>query len=56
LENTPDYYARRCEKERELAAAATDPQIAKIHAELAEHYEMLIALSHGSNGKSVDHE
>lgn len=49
MENTPDYYARRGKKERELAAAAQDPQIAKIHAELAEHYEMLVALSNGSN-------
>jgi len=44
LENTPEYYARRCAKERELAAAAKDPQIAKIHEELAEHYEILLSL------------
>lgn len=49
MENTPEYYARRCKKERELAAAAHDPEIAKIHEELAEHYEMLIALSQRPN-------
>ena len=54
MENTPDYYARRGKKERELAAAAQDPQIAKIHAELAEHYEMLVALSGGSNDNHLN--
>ena len=45
MENSPEYYARRGNKEREMAEAARDPQIAKIHQELAEHYEMLVALS-----------
>ena len=54
MENTPEYYARRRDKERELAAAAQDPQIAKIHAELAEHYDMLVSLSQNPDGKGLN--
>lgn len=54
MENTPEYYARRRDKERELAAAAQDPQIAKIHAELAEHYDMLVSLSQSPDGKGLN--
>ena len=53
MENTPEYYARRRDKERELAAAALDPQIAKIHEELAEHFDMLVSLSQSPEGKGL---
>ena len=39
--NSTDYYERRERKERTLAAAAADPQIAAIHLEMAERYAML---------------
>lgn len=41
LDNTKEYYAGRCKKAREMASAAHDQTIAKIHEELADHYEAL---------------
>jgi hypothetical protein len=38
-----EYYRRRAREERALAEAAANPDAAKAHAELAEHYEGLIA-------------
>ena len=35
------YYAERARAERELSERATDPQIAAIHAELADRYEKM---------------
>ena len=40
-QNTPEYYARREQQERELAAAALDPTIKAIHLDLAERYAAL---------------
>ncbi len=39
--NTQAYYEYRAEKARILAAAAIDPQIATIHLEMAERYDLL---------------
>ena len=36
--NTAEYYGRREQAERALAAKAIDPAIAKIHLELASRY------------------
>jgi len=33
-----DYYAKREQKERQMAARTTDPQVARIHRELADRY------------------
>lgn len=41
--NTQGYYECRACKARELAAAATDPKIAAIHAEMAARYDALAA-------------
>ena len=40
--NALEHYQRREQKERILAAAAIDPAIAAIHAEMADHYSDLI--------------
>ena len=37
-----DYYRSRAAQERELAAAATSPEAAKAHEELARCYEILV--------------
>ena len=37
-----EYYVRRSAKERKLAKLASDPKVAKVHSELAEHYERLV--------------
>jgi hypothetical protein len=37
-----EYYRRRAREERALAEAATNPDVARAHAELAGHYEGLI--------------
>lgn len=37
-QNDPEYYAARERQARELAAAATDPQIKRIHLDMAERY------------------
>ncbi|WP_158511728.1 hypothetical protein [Sphingobium sp. TKS] len=34
------YFARRAKTARELASEATDPAISKIHADMAEEYEI----------------
>lgn len=39
---TTDYYAKREQQERELAASATDPSIAAIHLDMAERYAKLV--------------
>lgn len=39
--NTTTYYRRREERERGLAAAALNPDIAAIHRELADRYQQL---------------
>ena len=41
MDNTQDYYAGRCRKAREMASAAADQSIAKIHEEMADRYEGL---------------
>ena len=41
MDNTQEYYAGRCKKAREMASAAQDYSIAKIHEEMAERYEWL---------------
>lgn len=41
--NAPSYYRLRARQARELAAAAADPKIAAIHAEMAEQYDTLAA-------------
>ncbi len=41
LDDIQEYYAGRCEKAREMASAAESKLIAKIHQEMAEHYEGL---------------
>jgi hypothetical protein len=35
------YYEQRAAKSREMAAAAIDPNIAAIHLEMAERYDLL---------------
>lgn len=37
------YYRARAEKERALAAQAKDVAIRKVHAEMAQRYDMLVA-------------
>ena len=37
-----EYYRQRAREERALAAAAANPEAAKAHAELADHYEALV--------------
>ena len=39
--NSIEYYLSREQRERELAAAATSPAIAKIHLDLATRYSRL---------------
>jgi len=41
--NSREYYLRREHQERILADAAQDPDISKIHAEMAEEYAQLAA-------------
>ena len=42
--NDIEYYRRRAISEREAANAASQPNIAAIHLELAEHYEAIVRL------------
>lgn len=42
-ENTTEYYLKREQQERELAAAANDPNIKNIHLEMADQYATLAA-------------
>lgn len=42
-ENTIDYYLKREQQERELAAAANDSNIKNIHLEMADKYATLAA-------------
>jgi hypothetical protein len=42
-ENTTEYYLKREQQERELAAAANDSNIKNIHLEMAEKYAALAA-------------
>jgi len=37
-----DYYRRRAREERAIAEAATNPEIAKVHLDLAKGYEALV--------------
>lgn len=37
-----DYYRRRAREERAIAAAADNPEIAKVHLDLAIGYEALV--------------
>ncbi|MBI0477407.1 hypothetical protein DC429_18880 [Arthrobacter sp. TPD3018] len=39
---TTDYYVKREQQERELAASAADPAIAAIHLNMAERYAKLV--------------
>jgi hypothetical protein len=39
--NTQGYYQCRARIARDLAAAATDPEIAAIHNEMADRYDLL---------------
>lgn len=41
MEYSYEYYMARLSNERAMAEAAVDPAIAKIHQELADHYERL---------------
>ena len=43
--NQPEYYARREEQERQLAAIAISPAIGEIHLELADRYAELVRLA-----------
>jgi hypothetical protein len=54
LENTQDYYAARSRHEREMAAAARDPAVARIHQTLAEHYEALAAKTQPDRAASAE--
>lgn len=38
-----EYYARRAQTERESAARSTDPMIARLHRQMAERYEAIVA-------------
>lgn len=40
-DNDPQYYRSRAEKARQMADAAHDPAIRKIHERMAEDYESL---------------
>ena len=40
-ENSREYYVGRSARERELARAAVNPEIAGIHSELADRYDRL---------------
>ena len=40
-ENSREYYRSRSDRERELAQAAVNPDIAGIHNELADRYDWL---------------
>ncbi len=42
-DNDPDYYRARAAKARQLANAAHDPAVRKIHAKMADDYESLAA-------------
>ena len=37
-----DYYRRRAREERAIAEAAANPEIAKVHLDLAKGYEALV--------------
>lgn len=41
--NSREYYRARAVASRQLAGQASDPRIAKIHADFARHYEALLA-------------
>ncbi len=41
-EDTRAYYARRAEAERASAEKSTDPAAARIHREMATHYEAIV--------------
>lgn len=45
--NTKQYYATRAIKAREMAEAATDPDIAEIHRRLGRSYAELVELTPG---------
>lgn len=52
--NNRDYYLRRAGRSRELAESATNPAVARIHFEMAEHYEQLAnVLSAGAYDKGL---
>ncbi|MEP9360049.1 hypothetical protein [Sphingomonas sp. KR3-1] len=42
-DNPSDYYARRAEVERALADKAQDPAVARLHRELANRYDAIVA-------------
>jgi hypothetical protein len=42
-QNLTDYYARRAETERALAEKAADPSAARLHREMAERYDAIVA-------------
>jgi hypothetical protein len=46
-----DYYQGRALRERELARASVSATVARIHAEMAEHYEKLISRNAGSDNQ-----
>lgn len=43
--NELEYYRARALAEREAAEAASEPHVAAIHRELAEHYEAIVRLN-----------
>lgn len=47
--NSTDYYRRRERQERALAEAATNPQIAAIHLDMASRYSALVDASRGAS-------
>jgi hypothetical protein len=41
--NTMNYYQGRALRERELARTSANASVARIHIEMAEHYEKIVA-------------
>jgi hypothetical protein len=42
-----EYFARRSEQERKAAQTTSDPQIAAVHAQMAELYEAAVSAAAG---------
>lgn len=52
MENSLEYNLARRDKELEMGRAALDPALAKIHRDLAEHYDRLIKVERQVRGPS----
>jgi hypothetical protein len=46
-----EYYQGRALREREMARTSTNETVARIHSEMAEHYEKLISKSVGADNR-----